>query len=117
MKQSLSADTESEGAVELNNDKSTEQIEGKLLPFRIAYGMDYDLGDIVTAKKIGNVLVVQNKRIVEIVIVHEPLNSYVKPNHGGGCLMGYKFSFFRQQRIGADDKYHNEDWLRSGVAR
>ncbi len=74
----LKAKTAEEGKIELDADNKIEQIEGEIR--NIKYEKDYYLGDIVTVqKKIGDTLIVQNKRIVEVVQVHEPLNSYEKP--------------------------------------
>ena len=74
----LNTDNEDEVKAKLEQAKKIEQLEGEVR--NIKHGIDYNLGDLVTVQsKIGNQLIVQNKRIVEVVQVHEPLNSYEKP--------------------------------------
>ena len=73
----LSTKTQAEGETELAENKKTEQITGDV---DILYGTDYDMGDLVTVQKnMGDINFSQNKKIVGVDIVVEPLNCYERP--------------------------------------
>lgn len=56
----------------------TEILEGQVR--NIKYGVDYNLGDLATTQdRIGNEIILQDKRVVEVIQIFEPLNSYEKP--------------------------------------
>ena len=73
----LSATEETEATTELKDHKKTEEINGKA---EVIYGVDYNLGDIVTVqRKIGNTLIIKNKRVIGVDIVIEPNNDSETP--------------------------------------
>ena len=73
----LSAYEEAKAIEELKEFKRSEEITGKS---EIGFGIDYNLGDLVTVqRKIGNTLIIKNKRVVGVDIVIEPNNDSEKP--------------------------------------
>lgn len=73
----LSATEETEATTELKDHKKTEEINGQA---EVIYGTDYNLGDLVTVqRKIGNTLIIKNKRVIGVDIVIEPNNDSETP--------------------------------------
>ena len=57
--------------------KTSEEISGKA---EVVFGTDYNLGDLITVqRKIGNTLIIKNKRVIGVDIVIEPNNESETP--------------------------------------
>lgn len=65
----LSENEETLALKELGEKKKIEEVSGKT---EVKYGIDYELGDLVTVEReIGNTLIIKNKRVVGVDIVME----------------------------------------------